>query len=499
MYQIAAPLDLDYLNQQLLPRQYESEEEETSESELGSHDHAFSPIKTAGPFDSDMSADEASNVHSPQSPADKTAFARLLSTYPATGKSSRPVSLDTVKRSSGTTFVPESYIFGDDDDVIIELPSPDNTSTMQSPVFLQPTVYQPPQSQHPQRRSRSSSPCSIFSVDDSVEESDVCVAEQVTIVGPVAKPNLILISPVTDGPLVDDPEPMSAISARTEPDHFATGKGLYSLHQAIRSQPLLSEKRADPAFHLKRGSLQLHSRSAMQHPRRADTDPFVAPRALADVPEAPQPSSMRSQSMAFHRPQTSAEHVSSRGPKGSSSSHLRRPPSLQTVHGGYSPFPPRQTSMHPADEFHSRSMSVSHSFGGSDHSLPPSRTSSPMPYYSSPTFNRHRSGSSFSTSSMSGPRGFRPPTTAGSLLPSSTASSVYSASSLRSEVESVYSLDSPATSDAKTARRKKSFRYSRSAKPASAAEPAAAAAKSSSSSGFIGFMLRGRRKSTIHK
>ncbi|RAH49258.1 uncharacterized protein BO95DRAFT_13069 [Aspergillus brunneoviolaceus CBS 621.78] len=493
MYQTAAPLDLDYLNQQLLPRQYESEEEETSESELGSHDHAFSPIKTAGPYDSDMSADEVSSVNSPQSPSDQTAFARLLSTHAATGKTSRPVSLDTVKRSSGTTFVPESYMFDDDDDVIIELPSPGSTSPLRSPVFLQPTVYQPPQSLRHQRRSRSSSPCSVYSLDDSVDDSDVCVAEKVTIVEPIAKPNLILISPVTDGPVVEEPEPMSAISATTEPDRYPSGKGLYSLNQAIKSQPLLSERRPDPAFYLKRGSLQLHGRYAGQHPRRADTDPFVAPRALADVPETPQPTNMRSQSMAVNRPKTSAEHVANRGPKGSL---LRRPPSMQTVHGGYSPFPPRHTSNHAADESHSRSVSLSHSFAGSDYSLPSSRTSSPVPYYSSPTFNRHRSGSTYSTSSMPGNRGFRPPTAAASLMHSSTASSVYSASSLRSEVESVYSLDprEAAASGAKAARRKKSFRYSRSAK-ADSAEPAA----KSSSSGFMGFMLRGRRKSTIQK
>nr|XP_001400111.2 hypothetical protein ANI_1_2912024 [Aspergillus niger CBS 513.88] len=473
MYSTTAPLDLDYLNEQLLPRRYESEEEETSESEYGAHDHAFSPIKTAGPFDSDT--------------MDKSSFARLLSAYPS-GKQSRPVSMDTVKRSSGTTFVPDSYIFDDEDDVIIELPSPSATSPLQSPIFLQPTVYQPPASP-PSQQSRSPSPA----LSESDEETDVLVAEQVKFVEPCAKPNLILISPVTDGSVVEEPEPMSAVSAVSAdvPDRFPSGQGIYSLNQGTKSQPLLSDKRPDYLAHMKRGSLQLHGKYAKQAPKRADTDPFTMPRALADVPETAQAMAMRSRAMTWNRPQTSADSASNRGPK---AGLLRRPPSMQSVGGaggGYSLFPStRRTPAYPGDEFHARSTSVSHPIASSDMSQPPSRTSSPAPYYSSPTFNRHRSGSSYSVSS-------RPPLR-NSIMKSSTASSVYSASSLRSEVESVHSLEPRETAEpevAKTARRKKSFRRSKQPKlESTTTEPLPTTPKS-----FMGFMLRGRRKSTIQK
>ncbi|PWY80411.1 hypothetical protein BO94DRAFT_161024 [Aspergillus sclerotioniger CBS 115572] len=483
MYPTTAPLDLDYLNDQLLPRRYESDEEETSESELGAHDHAFSPVKTAGPFDSDTSADELSNVNSPESPVDKSAFSRLLSAYPPS-KQSRPVSMDTVKRSSGTTFVPDSYIFDDDDDVIIELPSPTSTSPLQSPIFLQPTVYQPPTS------PRSASPAPTAPTD-SDDETDVLVAEQVTFVEPSAKPNLILISPVTDGPVVDEPEPMSAVSVDV-PNRFPPRQGLYSLNQCTKSQPMLSDKRPDYLAHMKRGSLQLHSKYAKQKPRRADTDPFTIPRTLADVPETSQPMALRSRSMTWNRPQTSAESTSNRGPKAGT---LRRPPSMQNVGGGYTLFPnTRRTLGYPNEEFHARSSSLSYSIASSDVSQPPSRTSSPAPYYSSPTFNRHRSGSNYSVSSVPGNISQRPPVRH-SMMKSSTSSSMYSASSLRSEVESVYSMDprEVAEPDAKAARRKKSFRRSKQPKMEST-EPLPTTPKS-----FMGFMLRGRRKSTIQK
>ena len=476
MYPTTTPLDLDYLNDQLLPRRYESEEEETSESELGAHDHAFSPVKTAGPFDSDTSADELSNANSPESPVDKSAFARLLSAYPSS-KPSRPVSMDTVKRSSDTTFVPDSCIFDDDDDVIIELPSPTSTSPLQSPIFLQPMVYQPPASPAP---------------TDSDDETDVLVAEQVTFVEPSAKPNLILISPVTDGPVVDEPEPMSAVSVDV-PNRFPPRQGLYSLNQGTKSQPMLSDKRPDHLAHMKRGSLQLHSKYAKQTPRRADTDPFTIPRTLADVPETSQPTALRSRAMTWNRPQTSAESTSNRGPK---AGPLRRPPSMQNVGGGYTLFPnTRRTLGYPSEEFHARSSSLSYSIASSDVSQPPSRTSNPAPYYSSPTFNRHRSGSNYSVSSVPGNLGQRPPVRT-SMMKSSTTPSMYSASSLRSEVESVYSMDprEVAEPDAKAARRKKSFRRSKQAKIESP-EPL----PTTSTKSFMGFMLRGRRKSTIQK
>ncbi|KAL5364208.1 hypothetical protein BJX96DRAFT_130274 [Aspergillus floccosus] len=495
MYESAPPLDLQYIKSRHLPRRYDSDEEEISESELGGQENAFSPVdsyKAPGTCDSDASADELSNAEDERA----AQFARLLPPYSSAGLGSRPVSMDTVKRSSGTTFVADSYIFDHDDDVIIELPSPDATTPMTSPTFLQPTVYVPPESPVSMRpSSRSSSPTSMLSDDDT----DVLVAEQVTFVKPRPKPNLILISPAPEQSAFPF-KSASAVQTTFQENGLhgadsSDAEPVYSLTQAAKSQPVLGDfqrparTKNDAA---KRDSLQLSLRGhdgQLIGPGVATTTPNPL-ASLAEVPEqTTRPMSVRSQSISFPRPKTA---FSEKGASGRSrpTAGMRRPPSLQSLS---SVFHSRHASLSPHDDAHARSLPYSHSNASSEYSVPSPTTShrasptpSPTTYYSAPNFTRDRSGSSYSASSSRSPLPIR-----NSIMKSSTASSLYSGSSLRSEVESVRSLDPSdvAETEHKPHRRKKSMRSNKLSK---------ADASESSAKSFMGFMFRGKRRSTIN-
>ncbi|KAF9891563.1 hypothetical protein FE257_004032 [Aspergillus nanangensis] len=510
MYETAPPLDLKYIKERHLPQQYDSEEEEISESEQGGqeNENAFSPVesyKAAGTFDSDASADEMSNADTSDSEGEKAAqFARLLPPYSSAVLASRPVSMDTVKRSSGTTFAADSYIFDHDDDVIIELPSPNSTSPMQSPTFLQPTVYVPPESPASSRRpsSRSSDRSSMLSDDDT----DVFVAEQVTFVKPRPKPNLILISPVSEqsfpfrsASAVQTTFPENDLRRHGSPDSF------YSLQQGAKSQPLLGNTKRDThrtRSEEKRGSLQLSLRGHEGQPigpaARTPSNPLSS---LAEVPEYPRPMSVRSQSISCSRPKTAFSEKASLNSSTRSRQNtpgIRRPPSLQSLS---SVFHSRQASAFTTNEDYSlpTPISYSHSNASSEYSVPSPtsrqatmRTPSPTSYYNSPNYTRDRSGSVYSASSTSGSRSNRTRLPIrNSMMKSSTASSLYSGSSLRSEVDSVRSLDPndvAETQHKQKSRRKKSLRANKLTKPD----------EQTSTKSFMGFMFRGKRRSTIN-
>ncbi|PLB51983.1 hypothetical protein P170DRAFT_433880 [Aspergillus steynii IBT 23096] len=497
MYQSADSLPLPYIKQQPLPRRYESDEEDISEPELGGQENAFSPVESYKACDSDASADELSNADPSELNMDKAGYPCLLSplSTTTTTKASRPVSMDTVKRSSNTTFVADSYIFDHDDDVIIELPSPDSTSPLHSPVFLQPNVYVPPESPALSRRSSSSS---VYSDDD--DNTDVLVAEQVTYVEPIAKPNIILISPTGPSPTSENSVPPALKSAPLRPSDssskpFGDGEGVYSLQSAASSQPFL-------------GSFNREARSRKSGLRLNTTDL----EGSYDIPtpqltQSPEPSStlsMRARSMTFSRPKTAiSEKVSSFTPTTRSrapTESLRRPPSIQSIRSANFPFfHGRHHSTFPApDNSHARPFSCSQSAASSEYSMspqnsrPPSRTPSPgSQYYSGPNFTRHRSSSSYSVSSVPASHSSRNPLPIrNSIMKSSTASSVYSSSSLRSEVDSLRSLDpnDVAETDGKRKlQRKKSLRLFK--------EPKVDSPEQTTKS-FMGF-LRAKRKSTL--
>ncbi|KAL2816200.1 hypothetical protein BDW59DRAFT_153431 [Aspergillus cavernicola] len=463
--------DLTYMNQPSLPRHYDSEEEDISESETG---HTFSPIdpsKTPGTLDSEMSAEES---------MDRPAFLRLLSPFPST-KGSRPgsmISMDTVKRSSTATFVTDSYaIFDQDDDMIIELPSPNSTSPLQSPIFLQPAVYVPSEPLSSPRSSFRSSSSSLHSDD----ESDIYVAEQVTYVEPLAKPNLILISPTTDQ------------SSPRGPDSPETSDGsVYSCDEASKSQPILGETSMGRGR--SRYSTQLTHSKAQGSLSALDTlrhcspaRPSISEPVSASAVEAPREMSFRARSMSFSRPQTPIAERSRRLQK---EPPPPRPPSVQST-STFSLFPTQSSSY--TEESRSRSMSCSQSIASSDYSAsssqPTSRTASPSPYYSN-SYNRSRSGSLYSISSMSGSPAKRPPLPYRSSIIKGSSMLGYSSSSLRSELEKG-PTEHPELEDTKPkSKRKKSLKHLR---------PSITKSESSESSkkSFVDFMLRSKRKSMI--
>ncbi|PKX96569.1 uncharacterized protein P174DRAFT_428107 [Aspergillus novofumigatus IBT 16806] len=489
MYQSADSLSLDYTNQQLLPRRYESDEEEISESEHGGHDNAFSPVDdTTGTF-SDMSTEELSRGVEPE--PENRQIARLLAPYPSRGRKSRPVSIDTVKRSSNATFATDSIVYDDeddDDDVIIELPPPDQMSPLQSPIFLQPTVYVP-----------------------RVEDTDVLVAEQVTYVEPMAKPHLIQISPEQSYflPVASADEKQDTFckhSSSNASDEDAC-KGIYSLRQAAKSQPLLISGESDRANakQLKRNSVSVagHSSGSAKELKRIEVPKSSATmQSLSEVPEIPQPLSPRFRSRTFSGARALPAQklpslytaVRSRLPAES----LRRPPSLRSLSSASVLLShTRHASTSAGLDTRTASTSASHMRVSSEQSSPlqTCRTPSPIlqnstPYYSSPTFCRDRSGSVYSNSSAPTPTSYRPPPPVRNSTMHSFKSS-YS-SSLRSEAESVHSLDAPEPVDQagkSTVSRKKSLKRSKLSNREGKEQ--------STAKSIMGFMLRGRRKSTI--
>lgn len=187
MFEPATALSLHRLSRQSLQKRYESDEEDVSESDAGGHD--FAPSLTgsqrAGTYGSDISADENSQVD-PDSDREE----QLLAPYRGS-KRQRPVSMDTVKRSSDVSFVEDAYVFDPEEEIVLELPSPDSPAPLPSSLFLQPTIYvspNPPLTTN--LRSRSSSPSSIF----SVENAEIQIAKKITLMEPPTRPTLVFIN-----------------------------------------------------------------------------------------------------------------------------------------------------------------------------------------------------------------------------------------------------------------------------------------------------------------
>lgn len=461
-------LDLDFRPQPSLPPRYDSDEEDISEPDV---EYVSSPADSSKPSGrAKMNSDDFPRESLP----------RLLPPFNPSGKRSRPVSLklDTVKHSSSaTTFVTEPFtIFDHDDDMILELPSPDTTASLQSPMLLQPASYTPSEPLTSPRNSfRSCSSISIYSDD----ESDVYVAERVTYVEPHSKPNLVLIT-LTEQP--GDQSPMRATLA-----HENSGDLFFSLPEIPLPPPIPEETGMHPV----RPSYTARSRT---HPTLSNLDtrrslvpdmPGTPEPASAPLAEVTRPMSFRARTMSFSRPQTPMAERSRRLRKDPPS----RPPSTQSI-ANFSIFPPQQPYAH--DESRSRSISLIHSAASSEYSLsssqPSSRTVSPSPYQAAP-YNRSRAGSHYSISSTSSPTvGKCPPLpyhssiARGSMLPG-----YYSSSSLRSEVETEADSAGAETSETGHGHHRSKSRHTKGLKQL----------KSSISKldSGVGFMLRSKRKS----
>ncbi|KAJ5512434.1 hypothetical protein N7463_001986 [Penicillium fimorum] len=184
MYEPAPSLSLHRLSRHSLQDRYESDEEAVSESDTGAQDLLSSPVGSrAGIFDSDLSADD--NSLDPDSDREEQTLA------PPIVKRPRPVSSATIKRNSSATFDEDTYVFDPEEQMVLELPPSDSPPQLATSTFLQPSIYVWPKPLRPATsRSRSTSPSSVF----SVEEADIQVAKKVTIVEPRTRPTLVLIN-----------------------------------------------------------------------------------------------------------------------------------------------------------------------------------------------------------------------------------------------------------------------------------------------------------------
>ncbi|KAJ5836729.1 hypothetical protein N7447_002755 [Penicillium robsamsonii] len=184
MYEPTPSLSLHRLSRHSLQDRYESDEEAVSESDTGAQDLLSSPVGSrAGIYDSDLSADD--NSLDPDS--DREQHIRA----PPIVKRPRPVSSATIKRNSNATFDEDTYVFDPEEQMFLELPPSDSPPQLASSTFLQPSIYVWPKPSRPTTpRSRSTSPSSVF----SVEEADIQVAKKVTMVEPRTRPTLVLIN-----------------------------------------------------------------------------------------------------------------------------------------------------------------------------------------------------------------------------------------------------------------------------------------------------------------
>lgn len=253
MYESTTSLDLHRLSWHSLQERYESDEEAMSESDTGAQDLLSSPMgspvesQRAAIFDSDLSADDASHMD-PDSDGEE----HLL--VPPTVKRPRPVSTDTIKRTSNAAFDEDAYVFDPEEQMVFELPSPDSPPQLASSIFLQPSVYVSPKPK-PTTRSRSTSPSSVF----SVEEADIQVAKQVTFMEPQMRPTVVLINALGKGP-----------SPRSRSSHSHS-------RESSRSRPPLA--RADNRLAPLRSSEHISKR----HSHR-ETTPKPAPRKQSSTP-----------------------------------------------------------------------------------------------------------------------------------------------------------------------------------------------------------------------
>ena len=184
MFEPTTSLSLHRLSRHSLQDRYESDEEAVSESDTGAQDLLSSPIGSRSEiYDSDLSADENSHAD-PDSDREENTL------VPPTVKRARPVSSATIKRNSEATFDEDTYVFDPEEQMVLELPPSDSPPQLSSSTFLQPSVYVWPKQPPTTSRSRSTSPSSIF----SVEEADIQVAKEVTIMEPGTRPTVVLIN-----------------------------------------------------------------------------------------------------------------------------------------------------------------------------------------------------------------------------------------------------------------------------------------------------------------
>ncbi|OQE23924.1 hypothetical protein PENSTE_c008G06773 [Penicillium steckii] len=325
MYEPTPSLGLHRLSRQSLQKRYESDEEDVSESDAGGHDFVPSLVgsQRAGTIDSDLSADETSHMDPDSDREEHLLAPEALSTT----KRSRPVSMDTLKRSSDAdTFGDNAYVFDPEDDMVLELPSPDSTPALASSLFLKPSIYVAPTSPPAHKsRSRSQSPSSIF----SVEQAEVQTAKKVTMMEPPVRPTLVFIN--SRGPRSKAPKPRLNHSRTRGNPRDRESRIFMPRTESTLEVPRLMEAYPSPRELESRASSErgesINSTPSMSPLLEDETTPGATIDCVSDIPFLPYipPSpNVRPQSMYRPRPRHPASEKSF-PPPGTPSSRLRRP------------------------------------------------------------------------------------------------------------------------------------------------------------------------------
>ncbi|KAF7717444.1 Uncharacterized protein PECH_000387 [Penicillium ucsense] len=451
-------LSLHRLSRQSLQHRYESDEEEMSESDTGAND--FTPSLTSSPqranhFDySDTSADEASPEE-----LDLTQKELLVFLPPDRDvKRQRPVSLDTVKRNSVASYAEAAYIFDPEEPVVLGLPSSDGSDDLlDASLYLRPTVYQAPDvsSCVSKLRSRSASPASIFSID----QAEIQTAKKITLTEPTVRPALVFINSLA--PRMKNARSRTRKTSRDRESRILDGRLMDNSRDVYRSNEIKAipvspiTESVEPASP-KNSSSQTMSDISTFEQARNDNDSTPPPSQSATIhsvseiptiPILPHSPHLRSQSMHRLRPRTASNDASSPAMPSPRSRRPTdaglRPPSIRSNSNSNSNSSVPSFSSRPTSPFFTDLNYIpDHSFSETGSVL--SRTCSPLscassppppPFYQLPTqpSKRGHASSKSSVSSLFSQRS--PMLQRMTTRKHSTTSSIYSTSSLRSEVD----------------------------------------------------------------
>ncbi|KAL1850275.1 hypothetical protein Plec18170_006970 [Paecilomyces lecythidis] len=239
-------------NSPAMPRRYESEEEEISEAETNGHGRMYSPVdgdSDMGAFDSELSADEqaSDNIQTRRTINNRRS---VLSPYLSSGQKSRPVSMETVKRSSTATFVPGSFCHGEDE-VMSETPL--TTSPMPSPLLRAAAVVVPADALESEMDlyHQSGNRDSMSSVEDV--DSSLLVATPVIYMTPSTRPSLISIAPSSNRTTPTKPDNSARLRRRPSKSSRSSG--------SVRSSTRLARRASQKRY----SSLSLASTLSAEH------------------------------------------------------------------------------------------------------------------------------------------------------------------------------------------------------------------------------------------
>ncbi|EKV12928.1 hypothetical protein Pdw03_7231 [Penicillium digitatum] len=421
MFEPTPSLSLHRLSRHSLQDRYESDEEAVSESDTGAQDVLFSPVGSrAEIFDSDLSADENSQDY------DRDEQIRA----PPTVKRSRPVSSATIKRNSDATFDEDTYVFDPEEQIILELPPSDSPPQLAASTFLPPSMYVWPKPPQPANsRSRSTSPSSLF----SVEEVDIQVAKKVTIMEPGTRPTLVLINALGPRSKTSKPRPSHSRSRESSRTRSVLVRAdsrrltMQRLSDSVTQPPRVSEKR-----NTMKQAPKIAPVPALEED--AQFTPSAITKRVSEIPSFPAPP--RTLPFPEHRPRPRTSGTDKAMPPPSLNLRTYRPPSMRSVSSisvpAYTSRPSTPSSAEDGKKSHY-----------TDAPSKLTRVCSPASNASTsplPSISSKRSGPS--TYSVSNILTSRSPLMMRRMTRKHSSSSVHSLSSLRSEV----GVDGPSSS-----------------------------------------------------